>query len=360
MATPPFYTCQTIPTTDTPGLSRRQFLARTGSCGAHLLWMSAAGSLVTQRLFAEGSAHKIVAREPWARLEQLYDGIWAIVSTPLDAKDWTTLSNGGIIAGKDGVMVIESFAGAKGARWAAQQAHELTGRWPTDVVITHYHGDHANGVTGFVRDGEAPRIWTTSKTRELLLQDRGQNSGRGDETERTALYESTQEIDATNGNTIDLGGRKVRLEPRAGHTASDVTIEVEDPSVVFYGDLVWNHMFPNFRDTTPSLFEQSIRDAMRERETIYVPGHGSIADTADIEGLLAVLGEVEAAARKTFGTEMTANETARLLKLPDSLGEWIRFSENYYEVAISAWHQELSLEMKRERMDAAKASDPES
>ena len=34
----------------------------------------------------------------------------------------------------------------------------------------------------------------------------------------------------------------------------DVTIELEDPSVVFYGDLLWNRMFPNYRDTMPTAF----------------------------------------------------------------------------------------------------------
>ncbi|MEM7582636.1 MAG: MBL fold metallo-hydrolase [Acidobacteriota bacterium] len=346
------------PTSEADGFSRRGFLAGAGSCGAHLLWLSATGS-VTRQVFAAESGNKILAEEPWGRLEQLVDGVWAIISTPLEANDWTTLCNGGIIAGQNGVLAVESFASAEGARWAAEQARELTGRWPTDVVVSHYHGDHANGVTGFAHDGDKPRIWMTEATRETLLEDRGQNSGRGDESARTALYESASIIDAEAGETIDLGGRKVRLEPRAGHTESDVTIEVEDPSVVFYGDLLWNRMFPNFRDTTPSVLEKNIRATMRERETFYVPGHGPMADVADVEAMLAVLAEVEAAARKTFGTDMTADETGKLFKLPESMGEWTRFSDNYYQVAMGAWHKELALARKQNPSQSAKESDPE-
>ncbi len=318
--------------------TRRDFLAWSGSCAAHLTWMSAlAGG---SRLFADEATGNVVATEPWGRIEKLHDGVWAIVSTPLDARDFTTVCNGGIIAGSEGVLLVESFASAKGARWVAQQARELTGRRPTDVVITHYHGDHANGVTG-LQDGEAPKIWLTPTTHELLTPS-GRNEGRGDEGSRASLIAGASKLDEASSTTIDLGGRKVHLHPRAGHTASDVTIELEDPSVVFYGDLLWNRMFPNYRDTTPTAFADSIRAAMRERETVYVPGHGPLAGADDVERLLAVLGEVEAAARESWKQEVSAVEAGSNFRLSESLGEWTLFSDSYFEVAISAWHRELA------------------
>ncbi len=320
--------------------TRRDFLAWSGSCTAHLLCMSAAASVGGRRLFAGEPAERVVAREPWGRIEKLHDGVWAIVSTPLEKKDWTTLCNGGIIAGSERLLVVESFASPKGAAWVAQQAHELTGRRPTDVVITHYHGDHANGVGGF-GGGDAPRVWATPTTRELLAPS-GRSDGRGDEAARAAMLEAATVIDEESSTEIDLGGRKVHLHPRAGHTASDVTIEIDDPSVVFYGDLLWNRMFPNYRDTTPTVFAGSIRAAMRESETLYVPGHGPLADTRDIERLLAVLGEIETAARRSFEEEVTAVEAAAGFELPESLGKWAMFNDSYFEVAIGAWHRELA------------------
>ncbi len=344
----PMHESRTRP--DRHNCTRRDFFAWSGSCAAHLLWMSAAASVSGRRLFAEEPpADRIVAKEPWGRVEKLHDGVWAIVSTPLEKKDWTTLSNGGIIAGSERVLVVESFASSKGAAWAAQQAQELTGRRPTDVVITHYHGDHANGVAGFhtppsgSNGGQAPRIWTTPTTRRLLTPT-GRNDGRGNEAARVSALEAAKVLDEASSTEIDLGGRKVHLHPRAGHTASDVTIEIDDPSVVFYGDLLWNRMFPNFRDTTPTVFADSIRAAMRERETLYVPGHGPLAETRDIERLLAVLDEIEAASRQSFEEEVTATEAAAGFQLTESLGEWTMFNDSYFEVAIGAWHQELAKE----------------
>ena len=324
-------------------LSRRGFLGACGSCAAHLLWMSSAASVGLRRAYATESAGKVVAKQPWGRLEELHDGVWALISTPLAENDWTTLSNGGIIAGKDRVLVVESFARTEGAAWVAQRTHELTGRWPTDVVLTHYHGDHTNGVAGFSKGQQTPRIWATPTTRALLGPKEGEsnNSGRADQSAREGLFASLAELDESDSTEIDLGGRKVRLHPRTGHTASDVTIELEDPSVVFYGDLLWSGMFPNYRDTTPSAFASSIRAAMRERETVYVPGHGPLAGAADVKRLLAVLGEIEAAARKCYGTDMTASEAGRLFQIPESLGRWTLFNDQYFATAISAWHKEL-------------------
>jgi glyoxylase-like metal-dependent hydrolase (beta-lactamase superfamily II) len=292
-------------------------------------------------LFAAEPTGDVVAKEPWGRIEKLADGVWAIVSTPLEAKDFTTICNGGIIAGKERVLVVEGFGSPRGAAWSATHARELTGRRPTDVVISHYHGDHANGIAGFASGGEAPRVWTTPTTHELL-KPAGGNDGRGGHEQRAAMLAASQALDEASSTEIDLGGRKVTLHPRAGHTASDVTVEIDDPSIVFYGDLLWNRMVPNYKDTAPTAFEASIRAALRERETIYVPGHGALANAGDVERLLSVLGEIEAAARQAWQEEITAVEAAADFRLSESLGEWTMFNPSYFEVAIGAWHRELA------------------
>src|SRR6185503_10959226 len=91
--------------------------------------------------FAARPGGKVVAAEPWARLEQLGDGVWAVISTPLagGSDAMRTFSNGGIVSGRSGVLVIEGFASDAGASWIAESARVLTGRTPTHVILTHYH-----------------------------------------------------------------------------------------------------------------------------------------------------------------------------------------------------------------------------
>jgi glyoxylase-like metal-dependent hydrolase (beta-lactamase superfamily II) len=277
----------------------------------------------------------VVAREPWGRLERVADGVWALVSEPFGG-DRTTLSNGGIIAGRTGVMAIEGLFTSQGARWMASQARQLTGSWPTHVVLTHYHADHANGVDGYIADGFPTRILTTAATRTQVL---ARNTPLVDS--RTAALRDVTLLSATSETTVDLGGRRVRIVPRAGHTSSDVSVELDDPSLIFAGDLVWNGMIPNFVDAVPTELTKQVKLLRRERSTTYVPGHGPVADSAAIDRYLAVLGEIETKARAAFAKGTPAATAGAAFTLPAALGQWTLFGPTFYERAFTAWNREL-------------------
>ncbi|MGB5999775.1 MAG: MBL fold metallo-hydrolase [Thermoanaerobaculia bacterium] len=317
-------------------LSRREFLALSSSIGAQWALISAIGSRPTRG----ATLPKIVADEAWARIEQLGDAVWAVVSTPLAKNDWTTLSNGGIIASRDRVVTVEGYAKPAGAKWVAERARELTGRWPTDVVVTHYHGDHANGLEGYGTEDERPQVWLTAKTLDLIRKDdiRREYPSR---SVRAEMLDAARILDPEKSTALDLGGLTITLHPRRGHTASDVTIELEEPSVVFFGDLLWNRLFPNYRDTIPTAFSQSIRAALRDRETAYVPGHGPRPEAGELEAYLSLVDEIEAFGRRSFEKGVSPAEAAADFKLPRSVSDWHLFNDSYFEVALRAWHKEL-------------------
>ena len=52
---------------------------------------------------------------------------------------------------------------------------------------------------------------------------------------------------------------------------SDVSIEVDDPSLVFCGNLVWNGIFPNYVDAAPSALTPSVKALRRpgQRRTFH-------------------------------------------------------------------------------------------
>ncbi|MEO6444385.1 MAG: MBL fold metallo-hydrolase [Gemmatimonadaceae bacterium] len=314
-------------------MSRREFV----SCASHLALAAACLTPRRRALWAQGTdGAVIVAQEPFGRLEAVGDGIWALISNPLNG-DRTTLSNGGIIAGKSGVMAIEGFNTPAGAAWLAGQARTLTGRWPTHVVVTHYHADHSNGVAGY-RAGEGqPQLMVTGPTRDQVLT---RNAPADDA--RTQALRGAAHISTGQSASIDLGERTVRLVPRRGHTSSDVSVEVDDPSVVFCGDLVWNGMFPNYVDTDPLALSAAVRELRRSRETRYVPGHGALAGEREVAGYAAMLDEVEAAARRARAQGMTAGEAAADFRLSTSLGEWQLFNPAFHERAFSAWYRVLT------------------
>ena len=310
--------------------SRRDFVRRSASCAAHVGLMTAVSPLRARRLWAAQERFPVVASEPWGRIERVAEGVWALVSNPL--VDRTTLCNGGIVAGRSGVVVIEAFGSEAGARWMAEQATRLTGRAPTHVVVTHYHGDHTGGLRGSMVGGE-PAVLATDVTRDLTLE---RNRDAPNE-----ILRNVEELDARRPTEIDLGGRSLIVVPRRGHTDSDVTLEIPEQGVVFCGDLIWNEMFPNYVDATPSRLTRAVRLIRTRGATTYVPGHGPLADDAAVDAYIGLLDHVEAAARTAVERGQSAEEAGEEYRLPSGLEEWTLFNPGYFGRAIGAWMAEL-------------------
>jgi glyoxylase-like metal-dependent hydrolase (beta-lactamase superfamily II) len=291
--------------------------------------------LAARRPWATSPLGTVVAREPFGNLERVADGVWALISTPLSG-DRTTISNGGLIVGRNAVLAIEGFNQPQGAQWLAGKARELTGRWPTHVALTHYHADHANGVAGYLGGSDHPELRATKRTRDLVVE-RNQPA----DSARVAALDQAVFIGADQPSTLDLGGRVARVVPRRGHTESDVSIELDDPSIVFCGDLFWNAMFPNYVDAIPTQLSESVRALRRTRDTIYVPGHGALGKGADYDRYIAMIDEVERGARAAYNKGLSPADGAAAFMLPPSLGEWTLFSKVFYERAFTAWYRQL-------------------
>ncbi|HEX9630863.1 MAG TPA: MBL fold metallo-hydrolase [Gemmatimonadales bacterium] len=317
-----------------PVLSRRVFLERSSSCAAHLALALALPASMRRR-WAQQPAGRVVAQEAFGSLEQVADGVWALISDPLSG-DRTTLANGGIIAGTDGVLAVEGFFQPAGATWLAERARERTGRWPTHVVLTHYHADHANGVAGYGA-GAMPTVHATGVTRDDVA-----SRNRPPDDARAAALAAAELLTEQSPTTLDLGGRRVRIVPRQGHTASDVSVELDEPAVVFCGDLVWNAMVPNYVDALPSKLAAAVRALRRTEPTIYVPGHGAVAREAAFDRYVAMIDAIEDGARQAHARGQSAAEGGAAFALPASLGDWIMFSPTYFERAFAAWYRELT------------------
>jgi len=308
-------------------VNRRELLARAAAFAAASAFPAAVLSAAAPRSSAR--SRFVVAREPWGTLERVGEGIWAMLSTPL--ADRTTLCNGGLIAGRDGVLMIEAFGSEAGARWMSDQSLALTGRWPTQVLVTHYHADHTAGIPAAVAHGASLHL--TARTRDLVLE-RNTNPPR-------ELLAGASVLDATRESTFDLGARRITLRPLDGHTGSDVAVSVDDDATLFAGDLVWYEMFPNFVDATPSRLSASVRALRSPAVRTVIPGHGTRTDAAGLERFIALLDAVEGAARSALARGATAEQAGQEFRMPAGMEQWTLFNARYYERAIGAWMREL-------------------
>ena len=317
--------------------SRRDFLKISGGCVAHLALASACAPLTARRKWT-APAHPTVATTPFARLDLIGTDTWALVSTPLGG-DRTTFANGGIIAGSSGVIAVEGFYRPAGAQWLAERARELTGRWPTHVVLTHYHTDHSGGLAGYTTAAGKPTLRATARTRDLVFGG-GAVAPANDEA-LTRAFADVVIVAADNPGTIDLGNRRVRLDSLSGHTASDIAIIDDDAGIAWAGDLMWNGMFPNFVDAVPGTLAASVRKLEKTRAKTFVPGHGAVADRAALARYLGLLDDIEVAARRGHKEGTTAAQLSSAYTIPPALGEWVA-SKPSLERAMTAWYRQLN------------------
>jgi glyoxylase-like metal-dependent hydrolase (beta-lactamase superfamily II) len=332
-----------------PSFGRRDFLKLASACATHLALMAAPFPLSARARWSSRAQRRIAAREPFGRLETLGEGLWAFISTPLGG-DYTTVCNGGIIAGDHGTLVVEAFQTPEGARWMARRARQLTGRWPTHVLVTHYHGDHSNGVPGFrqsseedpsqvpVEGEETPSLRTTVTTRRLRQE------SFPDDTDQDirALWADVVPVAEDAPSTLDLGNRVVEVTPRLGHTPSDLSVALPDEGVLWCGDLVWNGMFPNYMDAVPSQLSRAVREVRSRGAKLFIPGHGPLAGPEDLERYAAIITGVEETARTARRRGWNAQEAAERHRIPESLGEWTLFNPGYIQRAMEAWMREWS------------------
>lgn len=342
--------------TQTPGCCRRDFLKGTLSCGAYAVMALGAMTTANRRAFAQATAGAPVAEAPFARVDKLSDGVWSVVSTPTGG-DLTTISNGGIIAGDDAVLVIEGFQSVKGGAWLRDICKEVTGRYPTHVALTHYHPDHSNGLAGYFNGESAPAVISTAGTRDLLIKmykslpaqpqgDTGFSNisipGLEPVIGVPGVLPATILNDADRSATLDLGGKKLTMRAHVGHTPSDLSITLDDPQVTWCGDLFFNGMFPNYMDAVPIALGKTCKGLLSDASTTYVPGHGAVANDAQIRNYLALLETVEQAARTGFEKGQSPKEIAASFEIPASLGAWFVYVPTLYETAFTAWQRNLS------------------
>ena len=323
---------------------RRGFLKGTLGCGAYLSLVLAGCPLNGRRAFAAETNDTVVLDAGFARIEKLAEQVWAVISTPSGGSE--TISNGGIIAGKDKVLAIEGFMTPAGGAWLKKTCKQLTGRHPTHVALTHFHGDHSYGLAGYLDGGQGPEIVATAQTRRNLLQNQTESQPR---KKANATFAEVQSIllptrlivDEIKETTLDLGGISVRLVSRQGHTSSDLTIELDQPQIRWCGDLFFNRVFPYYGDAIPSQLSQSCQELFKEEKAIYVPGHGSVASRQDICNYLTMIEHLGAAAQKAFREGTPADEAWKEYQLPKSLSPWNPSGHEAFRVAFKAWEREL-------------------
>jgi len=280
------------------------------------------------------------------QLVKVAEGVYAAI-----AKSGGLASgNAGFVIGDDGVLVFDTFFTPAAIEELVSEIESLTKLPIKYAVNSHYHLDHTGGNQVLVERGvpivahDNVMIWQTTKNKRFLpapedLQKRKADAAKQlsetpeDQKDKRAQlerqirrYDAMMSIRLTNPTKtfssgtlrLNLGKREVILATLPGHTGGDVFAYVPHANVVFTGDLGWSKTLPNLVDATVNDWIPTLDKMLAQYPTAkFVPGHGNVAEAADIRTFRDYLDDLRSRVSKGIADGLTIDQAKQQLTLPD-------------------------------------------
>jgi cyclase len=280
------------------------------------------------------------------QLVKVAEGVYAAIAKP----GGLASGNAGFVIGDSGVLIFDTFLTPVAIEELITEIQSLTKLPIKYAVDSHYHLDHTGGNQVLVERGvpiiahDNVMIWQTTKNKRFLpapeeLQKRKADAAKQlsetteDQKDKRAQlerqihrYDVMMSIKLTNPTKtfssgtmrLKLGKREVILATLPGHTGGDVFAYVPDAKVVFTGDLGWSKTLPNLVDATVNDWIPTLDKMLAQYPTAkFVPGHGNVAEAADIKAFRDYLDDLRSRVMKGIADGLTVDQAKQQLPLPD-------------------------------------------
>ena len=248
--------------------------------------------------------------------------------------------NVGVFVGKDGTFVIDDqFAPLTDKIMAAIET--VGGAAPRFLLNTHFHGDHSGGNENFGKKGAM--IVSHSNVRERLkagyeLKEFGMNVP-------PASAEALPIVTYQNEMHFHINDEDVTVThvPNA-HTDGDSFIHFKNTNVIHAGDIFFNGFYP-FIDSSHGGSMKGVIAAvdallsLADDQTKIIPGHGPLANKADLENYKSMLESAYTNLLKHKEAGLDAEQAKAEKPLADLDAEWadgIFTSDRWIEVVYPA------------------------
>jgi cyclase len=296
----------------------------------------------------------------FASVTQIAQGVYATIAD--FSKGPQCGSNGGVIAGRDAVLIVEGHFQPDGAALEIEAARAISKAPVRAAIDTHYHFDHTFGNLAYTRAGIP--IMAHEKTSHLMQEQYTALKG----VDKTALLAPLEKKIAGAASTIekarktedlekfqfmyraideaaiayptellreadlpkriDLGGVTAVIEFHRGHSPTDLIIRVPERDVVFTGDLLFRRAYPVSVDADMAAWRKVLdRFSKYDSRTQFIPGHGPVCSLETVREQIAVFDHLRAHAGKMLHLGVSVEEAERRYVVP----------KPFQTYRISAW-----------------------
>ncbi|GLW48222.1 MBL fold metallo-hydrolase [Streptomyces sp. NBRC 14336] len=202
-------------------------------------------------------------------LTEVADGVYA----HLQPDGGWCLSNAGVVAGPEGLVLVDTAATAARAA-ALRESVQGLGRGPVKVLVnTHHHGDHTHGNGAF----PGATVVAHARTRAEMARNGLALTGVWPDVSWGELSVRLPDLTFTDQLTLYQGEKEIRLlHLGPAHTNDDVVAWLPQDRVLFAGDIAMSGASPFvlMGSVSGSLAVLARLRALRPRTVVC--GHGPV------------------------------------------------------------------------------------
>jgi cyclase len=276
-------------------------------------------------------------------------------------------SNAAVSIGDDGVLVVDTMTEPL-ARDLLAEIRRLAGNKPIRTAInTHFHPDHSGGNAVINEAGEsivagnfAAQVGQGAAGQATVYAHENVLTRMGELKPAPPFIALPTNTFFTEAKDFFFNGEPVQLlHQPAAHTDGDVVVFFRRSDVLAAGDVYNNVTFPVFRpgeggglpgvvDALNRIIELTVPKEKQEGGTYVIPGHGRLADEADIVEYRDMNTIIRARFQDAIDKGMTLAQV-RAARL-------VRDYEGRYGAASGGWTTDQFIEAAYESVKAAKTS----